>query len=96
MNLLLPWRTNSCIRQHSSEINIRISQFTAEYVKISEDIWAAIAIFQTFILQAFGYMYLADNETFAQHLRANQKLQASLGAEQRSFLPGDSLCLSLL
>ncbi len=32
------------------------------------------------VLDPFGYMYLADNEGFAQELRTNQKLQASLGA----------------
>ena len=31
-------------------------------------------------LDAFGYMYLADNENFAEQLRANQTVQAALGA----------------
>lgn len=31
-------------------------------------------------LDAFGYMYLADNENFAEQLRANQRVQAALGA----------------
>ena len=81
-------RTNSCIRQQfSSEINIRISQFTAEYVKNFRRYMGGDSDIPDLILQAFGYMYLADNETFAQHLRANQKLQACLGREQRFFLP---------
>ena len=32
------------------------------------------------MLDAFGYMYLADTEKFAAQLRVNQALQASLGA----------------
>jgi len=81
-------RTNSCVRQQfSSEINIRISQFTAEYVKNFRKYMGGDSDIPDLVLQAFGYMYLADNETFAQHLRANQKLQASLGAGTKILSP---------
>src|SRR6056300_1234598 len=81
-------RTNSCVRQQfSSEINIRISQFTAEYVKNLRKYMGGDSDIPDLILQAFGYMYLADNETFARHLRVNQKLQASLGAGTKIMSP---------
>ncbi len=80
--------TNSCIRQQfGSEINIRISQFGAEFIKN----------FKTFMddpeapeiaLHAFGYLYLADTPAFAEVLRANQRMQASLGAGTRILTPG--------
>jgi len=74
-------RTNSCVRQQfSTEINIKISQFTAEYVKNFRHYMGGDEETPNLALDAFGYMYLADNEGFAEQLRANQKLQASLGA----------------
>lgn len=79
--------TNSCIRQQfGSEINIRISQFGAEFIKN----------FKTFMddpeapeiaLHAFGYLYLADTPAFAEVLRANQRMQAALGAGTRILTP---------
>ncbi len=74
-------RTNSCVRQQfSSEINIRISQFTAEYVKNFRHYMGGDGEIPDLTLDAFGYMYLADNEGFAEQLRANQAVQAALGA----------------
>lgn len=79
--------TNSCIRQQfGSEINIRISQFGAQFIKN----------FKTFMddpeapeiaLHAFGYLYLADTPAFAEVLRVNQRMQASLGAGTRILTP---------
>ncbi|MDX8353824.1 FAD-binding oxidoreductase [Cognatiyoonia sp. IB215182] len=73
--------TNSCMRQQfSAEINVKVSQFAAEYVKN----------FRTFMgddprvphprLQSYGYMYLADNDDFAATLRESQRIQAACGA----------------
>ena len=74
-------RTNSCVRQQfSTEINIKISQFTADYVKNFRTHMGGGTDIPDLVLDAFGYMYLADNEEFAAQLRVNQKLQASLGA----------------
>ena len=74
-------RTNSCVRQQfSTEINIRISQFTAEYVKNFRHYMGGDDEIPDLTLDAFGYMYLADNENFAEQLRANQRVQAALGA----------------
>ena len=83
-------RTNSCVRQQfSTEINIRISQFTAEYVKNFKDYMGGDSEVPDLALDAFGYMYLDDNEAFAAHLRTNQKLQASLGAGTKIYSPDE-------
>ena len=81
-------RTNSCVRQQfSTEINIKISQFTADYVKNFRRYMGGDDEIPNLTLDAFGYMYLADNEEFATQLRANQALQASLGAGTKLMSP---------
>ena len=83
-------RTNSCVRQQfSTEINIKISQFTAEYVKNFRKHMGGGTDIPDLVLDAFGYMYLADNEEFAAQLRVNQALQASLGAGTKLMSPED-------
>ena len=80
-------RTNSCIRQQfSAEINIKISQFSVEFIKSFRD---RLGDPETpeILLQSFGYMYLAADEGLAQILRENQELQASLGAGTRIMTP---------
>lgn len=73
--------TNSCIRQQfSNEVNIRISQFGAEFIKNFREFMGNDERVPNVILQSFGYMYLADNEQFAATLQENQKTQARLGA----------------
>ena len=42
------------------------------------------------VLQSFGYMYLADNEAFAQTLRENQTIQQSMGAGTR-YMTSDEI-----
>ena len=82
--------TNSCIRQqYSTEINIRISQYGVECIKNFRDILGGDPDIPDIPLQSFGYMYLADNEAFANVLRENQKLQASLGAGTRLLTPDE-------
>jgi glycine/D-amino acid oxidase-like deaminating enzyme len=79
--------TNSCIRQQfGSQVNIRISQFGAEFVNdfkhfMADDTAPHIPI------QSFGYMYLADTEAFAATLHAAQQLQSSLGAATQILTP---------
>lgn len=76
--------TNSCMRQQfSNEINVRISQFAAEFVKNFRDYMGGDERVPEIVLQSYGYMYLADNEGFADVLRENQKLQAACGAGTR-------------
>ena len=75
--------TNSCIRQQfSSEINVRISQFGAAYIKGFREIWDDPRV-PEIRLQAFGYLYLADTPEFATILEENQAFQAGLGAGTR-------------
>ncbi len=73
--------TNSCMRQQfSTDLNIHISQFAADFVKnlrrhMDDDRVPELGI------QNYGYMYLADNEGFAGILRANQSVQRAAGTE---------------
>jgi glycine/D-amino acid oxidase-like deaminating enzyme len=81
--------TNSCMRQQfSNEVNIRISQFAAEFVKNFRDQLGEPDA-PDLVLQSYGYMYLADNEDFANVLREGQKVQASLGAGTKFMSRGD-------
>lgn len=73
--------TNSCMRQQfSNEINIRISQFAADFVKNFRDYMGGDERVPNIPLQSYGYMYLADNQEFADTLKEAQAVQASLGA----------------
>ena len=72
--------TNSCMRQQfSAELNVRISQFAAQFVQNLPDYidgdWVP-----KLKVQSFGYMYLADNEEFAGTLRDNLAVQKAAGA----------------
>ncbi|MEM9351265.1 MAG: FAD-binding oxidoreductase, partial [Pseudomonadota bacterium] len=73
--------TNSCIRQQfSSELNIRISQTTARFIKnIREEMGDERVPDITF--QSYGYMYLSDDPGFSATLKELAALQRSLGAE---------------
>jgi glycine/D-amino acid oxidase-like deaminating enzyme len=76
--------TNSCIRQQfSREINVRISQFGADYVKNFRDRMGGDSRVPDLLLQSYGYMYLADNEAFADILRQSREVQAACGAATR-------------
>ena len=73
--------TNSCMRQQfSSELNVRISRFAAEFVKDFRARMGGDERVPELGIQSFGYMYLADNEAFADVLRANQVVQRAAGA----------------
>ena len=73
--------TNSCMRQQfSAPLNVRISQFAADFVKNLRDYIGDDRVPEQTI-QNYGYMYLADNEDFANTLRENQKVQLAEGAE---------------
>jgi len=75
--------TNSCIRQQfGTEVNIRASQFGAEFVNnfrtfMEDDDAPEIPVW------SFGYLYLARTEALADILRRNQTLQAGLGVATR-------------
>ncbi|MDH5798527.1 MAG: FAD-binding oxidoreductase, partial [Paracoccaceae bacterium] len=71
--------SNSCLRlQFSSEINVRISQFTADYIR---DFPASIGDEDAPQIdrQVFGYMYLAATEAQEKVLRENRQVQNALG-----------------
>ena len=73
--------TNSCMRQQfSREINVRISQFAADFVKNFREYMGGDERVPHLPFQSYGYMYLADTEDFAQTLRESQKTQAACGA----------------
>ncbi len=73
--------TNSCMRQQfSREINVRISQFAADFVKNFRQYLGGDPRVPDLPIQSYGYMYLADSEAFAEVLRESQKVQASCGA----------------
>ena len=73
--------TNSCMRQQfSAELNVRISQFAAEFVKNIRTRMGNDDRVPELSIRSFGYMYLADNEDFANVLRENQKVQLDAGA----------------
>ena len=73
--------TNSCMRQQfSREINVRVSQFAADFVKNFREYLGNDTRVPDLPLQSYGYMYLADNQAFAEVLKTNQVLQQSCGA----------------
>ena len=78
--------TNSCIRQQfSTELNIRISQFGAEFVQNLPRYMGSDA--PDLRIQNFGYMYLADTEAFARVLRHNAAVQQAAGAGTQLMTP---------
>ena len=73
--------TNSCIRQQfSREINVQISQFGAEFIKNFREFFNNDPRVPELSIQNYGYMYLADNESFANTLRETQEIQTRCGA----------------
>ena len=80
--------TNSCMRQQfSTALNIRISQFAAEFVKNLRAHMGGDARVPDLDIQNYGYMYLADHEGFADLLRRNQAIQHAAGAETELLTP---------
>ena len=72
--------TNSCMRQQfSTALNIRISQFAADFVKNLRSYMGDERV-PDLGIQNYGYMYLADNDGFAALLRVNQQIQLEAGA----------------
>ena len=83
--------TNSCMRQQfSTELNIRISQFAADFVKNLRSHMKDDRV-EDMVIQNYGYMYLADNDAFAATLRENQAIQHACGAETELLTPEEIL-----
>ncbi len=80
--------TNSCIRQQfSTGLNIRLSQFTADFIKDLRANMGGDPRVPNLDIQNFGYLYLADTDAAADTLRANQQVQLAAGAETRLLTP---------
>ena len=80
--------TNSCMRQQfSAELNVRISQFAADFVKNIRSYMGNDDRVPELSVRNFGYMYLADNEHFANVLRESQKVQLDAGAGTQLMNP---------
>lgn len=78
--------TNSCMRQQfSRKINVQISQFAAEFVKNFQGHFDNDDRVPPIHFQSYGYMYLADNDAFANTLREAQALQAAAGAGTKTM-----------
>ena len=73
--------TNSCIRQQfSTELNVRISQFAADFINNVRTYMGGDDRVPNLSIQSFGYLYLADTESFAETLRTNLAVQHACGA----------------
>lgn len=84
--------TNSCMRQQfSTELNVRISQFAADFVTNIREYMGGDDRIPDLPIRSFGYLYLADTETFADTLRANQKIQHAAGAQTQLMTPDEIL-----
>ncbi|WP_299848887.1 FAD-binding oxidoreductase [uncultured Roseovarius sp.] len=76
--------TTSCMRQQfSTALNVRISQFAADFVKNLRQHLRGAAYVPDLSIHSFGYMYLADSDAFADILRANHAVQQQAGAATR-------------
>ncbi|MEP2890582.1 NAD(P)/FAD-dependent oxidoreductase [Tateyamaria sp.] len=73
--------TNSCMRQQfSTELNVRISQFAADFVNNIRSYMGNDPRVPNLGVHNFGYMYLADTPAFADVLKDSQKVQRAAGA----------------
>jgi len=80
--------TNSCMRQQfSNPLNIQISRFAANFVRDFRDHMGNDPEAPEIRVNHYGYMYLASDDGFAETLRANQRVQANLGAGTRIWSP---------
>lgn len=82
--------TNSCIRQQfSNPLNVKISQFGAEFIKNFRGFMGNDPRVPELSIQSYGYMYLADTEAFADQLQAAQKIQLAAGAKTQLMSPDE-------
>ena len=83
-------RTNSCMRQQfSSALNVQISQYAAEHIKDFRAAFGGDERVPDIAFDAYGYVYLAGDQGFAEQLRAAQLVQAKCGAATRLLSPGE-------
>jgi glycine/D-amino acid oxidase-like deaminating enzyme len=81
---------HSCVRQQfSTELNVRISQFTADFVKNLREYMGGDERVPELRIRNFGYMYLAGTSEGAQTLRENFETQQRASAKTRLLTPGE-------
>ena len=79
--------TNSCMRQQfSTELNVHISQFAADFVTNLRS-YMGDARIPDLPIHSYGYMYLADTDAFADALRSAQRVQHAAGTPTRLMTP---------
>ncbi len=82
--------STSCMRQQfSMELNVRISQFGADFVKNLRGYMGGDERVPELSIRSFGYMYMADSEDFADLLRDNQVVQLAAGAKTELLTPAE-------
>ena len=80
--------TTSCMRQQfSTKLNIQISQFAADFVLNLQGYMADKVKIPKLTINSFGYMYLADDVSFVETLKDNQKIQIEAGTATELLLP---------
>ena len=80
--------TTSCMRQQfSTKLNVQISQFAADFVLNLQEYMADKVRIPKLKINSFGYMYLADDVSFAETLKDNQKIQIEAGAATELLSP---------
>lgn len=80
--------TNSCMRQQfSREINVRVSQFAADFVKNLPRYMGNDPRVPELSIQSFGYMFLANSAASADVLRESHKTQVACGAGTKLMTP---------
>ena len=76
--------------QFATEINVTIAQYAAEFVRNFRENLGGSPDIPDIPIRNFGYLYLADNDEFADILRRDQALQAACGAGTR-MLTGEQI-----
>jgi len=80
--------TTSCMRQQfSTKLNVQISQFAADFVLNLQEYMVDKIKIPKLKINSFGYMYLADDVSFAETLKDNQKIQIEAGAATELLSP---------
>jgi glycine/D-amino acid oxidase-like deaminating enzyme len=80
--------STSCIRQQfSTELNVRISQFGADFITRMRAYMGGDPRVPQLGIRNFGYLYLADSDVFADDLRARAEVQVAAGAATRLLTP---------
>lgn len=82
--------SNSCIRQQfSTELNVKISQFAAEYIKALRQNLGGDTRVPNLTIHEFGYLYLAETKAVAEVLRTNHRVQTAAGADTELLTPDE-------